>query len=81
MKLFRIFDIKAEAYMPPFNSESTGAALRTFGELANNPEHIIGRHPEDFILFEVGFHEIDTPEITASNPKSLTNALDLVDRS
>lgn len=79
MKLFRIFDIKAEAFMPVFNSESTGSALRTFGEMANDKDHIVGRHPEDYVLYELGCTETDQPEISVINAKSLTTAADLVD--
>lgn len=78
MKIFRIHDIKADAYLPVFPAESTGSAIRTFSELANGTD-IVGRHPEDFVLYEVGFYEVTSPEITPINPKSLTTASDLVD--
>lgn len=56
MKLlvFSIFDDKAGCYMPPFFSSAVGQAVRSFGDLVNNKETMVGMHPEDFRLFQLG---------------------------
>ena len=56
-KLFTVFDVKAEAYMNPFVADSTGLAIRTFADIANDPKHPIGEHPEDYTLFEIGTYD------------------------
>ncbi len=56
MKLlaFSVYDEKAEAFMQPFFTATTGIATRNFGEWARNKDSMIGRHPEDFKLYNIG---------------------------
>ena len=54
LKIFAIFDSKAEAYLPPFMMQATGLAIRTFQDMACDPKHQVGAHPEDYTLFEIG---------------------------
>lgn len=53
-KLFTVYDKKAEAYLPPFNMQSTGQAMRTFEDTVNDEDHAFNKHPEDYALFELG---------------------------
>lgn len=53
-KVFSIYDAKAEAHMPPFFFAATGLAIRAFADMANDPSHTVGKHPEDYSLFEIG---------------------------
>lgn len=53
-KVFRVYDSKAEAYLPPFMALATGAGIRAFTEAACNAEHTFNKHQADFTLFEVG---------------------------
>lgn len=60
LKIFLIFDVKAEAYLPPFFMNATGLAIRTFADMACDKNHQVGQHPEDYTLFEVGeYSQID----------------------
>ena len=54
MKLFCAYDSKAECYTVPFFMQTTGAAIRAFADQANDQNSIIGRHPGDFTLYELG---------------------------
>lgn len=55
LKIFTVYDSKTEAYMPPFFMQSTGQAMRSFEDTINHEkEHVFGKHPEDFTLFELG---------------------------
>lgn len=49
-----IRDIAAESFAPPMFHRTKGEALRQFQELVNHPDSMIGKHPEDFCLFEIG---------------------------
>jgi hypothetical protein len=54
LKLFTVYDSKAEAYNQPFYMPSTGAALRAFEDSINDPQNSISQHPGDYTLFELG---------------------------
>lgn len=53
LKVFTIYDSKAETYSKPFYMTATGEAVRAFGDLANNQDTDIGKHPEDYTLFAI----------------------------
>ena len=52
-QIFSIYDSKAELYGPPIKAHNKGSILRSFQDVANNPEDPIGKHPEDFTLFHI----------------------------
>lgn len=54
LKVFTVYDSKAEAYLQPFYGKSRGEALRSFIEAANDKQSNIGKYPEDFTLFDLG---------------------------
>lgn len=60
MKIFEIYDSKADVYWTPRFDISTGSALRGFADAANGVTDAAGQpnalaaHPEDYTLFEVG---------------------------
>jgi hypothetical protein len=79
LKLFVIFDSKAEYYMPPFYSLATGQAIRTFQDMACDPNHQVGQHPSDYTLFEIGEYDQATAKITMLEAKRpLGTALEYV---
>lgn len=75
LKVFTIRDGACEAFMRPFFAQAAGAAIREFADLANNPEHPVGQHPEDYTLFEIGWFDEATGEICGLElgPRSLGN--------
>lgn len=54
MKVFSVYDSKAEAYILPFYERTTGLAIRAFSNAANEPEHGFCKNPADYTLMEVG---------------------------
>lgn len=52
-KVFCIFDSKIGAYQMPFHMPTVGAALRAWDEIVNDQSGRVGKHPEDYTLFEV----------------------------
>lgn len=54
IKIYSIYDNKAEAYMEPFFATTAGLAIRRFADTANNPDTMLFRHPNDFALYEIG---------------------------
>jgi len=54
LKMFSVYDSKAEAYMQPFFLNSRGLAIRSFTDLANDPKTSVYQYAADFTLFELG---------------------------
>lgn len=81
MKLYilAIRDIKANVYMTPFFGHTVGAAVREFGDLANDKNHPIGKHPEDYELYELGwFGDGDAQFSLRDKPHQVAIASDFV---
>lgn len=57
LRIFSVYDSKAEGYLPPFTAITKGQAMRTFGDYCNNPEHPFYKHAEDYTLFEIGSYD------------------------
>lgn len=54
VKVFAIYDSKAEAYLPPFFMKSKGEAIRALTSHVNDPQHNFNKYAADFTLFELG---------------------------
>lgn len=56
MKLiaFSVFDEKSGAFGHPFFVAAVGQATRMFSDWANSDKTPLGRHPEDYKLYQVG---------------------------
>lgn len=54
LRVFAIYDSKAEAYLPPFTMKSKGEAIRALSGLVNDAQHNFCKYAEDFTLFDIG---------------------------
>lgn len=59
LKLFTIYDSKAEAYNQPFYQKTTGMALRAIEDEMKNQDSHLSRHSSDFTLYEIGLWDED----------------------
>lgn len=57
IRIFTIYDSKAQAYLQPFFCVNNAVAIRTFTTAANNPEHDFNRYAADYTLFAIGEFE------------------------
>lgn len=57
LKTFAVYDAKLEAYLQPFFMQTTGAALRAWDAVVNDPSTQFFKNPEDFTLFEIGEYD------------------------
>jgi hypothetical protein len=79
VKIFSIYDSKVKHWQHPQFLEKTGTIMRAFEEIANDPKHQVGQHPEDFVLYEIGTWNDDTGEIKMNkHVASLGRAIDFV---
>lgn len=56
LNLFSMRDRASDVFGTPFFLHSTGAAIRAFGDLVNDPkkEDLVSKHPGDFDLYILG---------------------------
>lgn len=65
LKIFSIWDIKAENFSNPFFMSTAGEAIRAFKDLVNDPNTTVGRHPGDYRLMCLGTWDSGTGIITS----------------
>lgn len=70
LKIFSIWDIKAENFSSPFFMSTAGEAIRAFKDLVNDPNTTPGRHPGDYRLMCIGTFDSGTGIITSENADS-----------
>lgn len=54
LQAYSIYDRKALTYHAPFFAVADGAAVRSLQDLVNDQNTTIGRHPGDYVLYNVG---------------------------
>jgi len=57
LKVFSIYDSKAEAYKQPFFMATKGEAVRGILEVLDRPDHLFAKYPTDYTLFELGEYD------------------------
>lgn len=68
MKAFAAEDVKLGIFLAPMFFLHTGQALRTWEELVNDPKTVMGRHPMDFRLVEIGDFDDANARLEACSP-------------
>lgn len=53
-KAFSVKDLKAGAFAPPFFMPRVEPAIRAFSDAVMHRDELMHRHPDDFVLYEVG---------------------------
>jgi len=66
---YTIFDTKALTYSNPFFAVTHGSALRIVSDAANDLNTSLGRHPADFILYQVGTYNDANGVLVAMDPR------------
>lgn len=71
MNAYSIYDSKTNAFSTPFFTVNNATALRSFSDLANDPNSQIAKHAEDFSLHYIGSFNDDTGELIPDKPTNL----------
>jgi len=74
LQVFSIFDKKAESFITPFFLVNEQMAIRTFTDCVQDENHMFGKHPEDYILYQLGEWDTNTAEWTG-NIQTVISAL------
>lgn len=76
LRIFSVYDQKAQAFMPPFYVPRPEMAMRSFQECANDPAHQFFRSPADYTLYCLGTFDDDSAQFTLeAQPLNLGTAL------
>lgn len=82
MQLIAVKDLAAQAFMQPSFVHAVGVAVREFGDVVNNPEQPISRHPSDYEMYHLGeFDDSDGSFHVPKTPHLLARGQDLVTKS
>jgi len=80
MKLYVVCvrDRATDSFGRPFFVPHVGEALRSFTDEVNNKDSELGRHPEDYDLFQCGTFDSDTGLFDCGTPRQMAIGKDLV---
>lgn len=69
-KIISVRDIVADVFSQPQFAPNLGSAIRSFGDQCRNKTegNIIGAHPQDFELYELGEFDDSKAEFHCDNP-------------
>lgn len=71
LRVFSVFDSKAEVFSTPFFMSTRGEAVRAFKDLVNDPNSSVSRHPDDYRLMCLGEFDNEKGFFTSESPDSL----------
>ena len=79
LMMFCVHDTASGVYDRPWCCRSVGEALRSFGDIAQDKSHPIGKHPEHFRLFKVGEFDDNSGKIKGIPAEHVVNAIDFIE--
>lgn len=80
IKIFSVRDNAVEAFLQPFFSPTSAAALRSLKEAVNDPKHDFHKHSADYALWDLGQFDDSTGMLAYSpgGPVRLISCIDLL---
>lgn len=78
LSLYAVYDSASKVYDRPWCARSDGEALRAFGDIANDVNHPIGKHPEHYKLFKIGSFDDNSGIVDSDVPVHMMNAHEAV---
>ena len=79
MGMYAIRDAAIGVYKPPFVQHNNAHAMRNFGDLANDPNTEINKHPSDYCLVRVGEWDDDQGTLHPEEHHVIAWAVDIAD--
>ncbi len=77
LNIYSIFDTASGLYSRPFFDGADASATRAFQDLVSDPEHPVGKHPEDYSIFRVGLWDDNNGLLTNEANECLATALEI----
>lgn len=69
IQVFSVYDSKTQVWGQPNFLLNKGAAMRAWGEAANDTQSNIGKHPADFTMFHIAEWDDETGTLTMLKAK------------
>lgn len=60
IRMYSVYDNRAEIFNAPFFIPSEGQAIRDFGDLVRDPQSRVSKHPDDYNLVYLGVFDDST---------------------
>ncbi len=76
--VFTVHDSCSGVYDRPFVGRSEADAIRSFGDIAMDAEHPIGKHPEHFSLYRLGTYDDNSGKLVPCDSVHVVSAVDLI---
>jgi hypothetical protein len=54
VKIYSLYDEKAEAFGTPFCALNEGVSKRMFDRLLRDADSMVSQYPDDYVLYEIG---------------------------
>lgn len=58
-----VFDKVSKIFGSPVVIDNAESAIRAFGDMVMNKGTVIGQHPDDFVLYRIGYFDPETGSI------------------
>jgi len=78
MRIYSIYDTKAEQYGNPVFMRTDNEARRSFAQVAADPTTEIGKNPEDFLLYRLGTWDNEGGNIATEPGTCIAKAIEFV---
>lgn len=74
-----VYDVAVSAYLPPFTCRAKGEGIRMFSDVLLNRENPVGRHPRDYVLYQIGvFDDASGMLESLMNPEKVISGTELI---
>lgn len=77
-RVFSVYDMKSEAYMPPFFAPTSASAIRSFSDAVHKDGSVFNKHPEDFVLYEIGTFSEQSGELMPCKHRGLGKGVEML---
>lgn len=71
VKIFSVYDSKAQAFNLPHFFQTIGIALRAFEDLVKDPNSQLYKHADDYSLYEIGMYDDSDATFKMESPVKL----------
>ncbi len=71
LKMFSMYDTKADAFITPFFLHNEKMALRAIYDASTSPTHMFSKHPEDYALYLLGEFDDTNGQVVTGLPHNM----------
>lgn len=75
LRIFAIYDEKAQCSQQPFSVPTIGQAERAFQDACKDESTDLGKHPEDYTLYLVADYDPEKMEVTPNRQQIVKGAM------